>query len=226
MEGSAGEVVAKVLSGEVTDVGFGEFVPSFDVVSDLITKHLDRISDAIGIFSPYCELPFILVLWKQFSSRVGTLCRTASAFPDLCSKISAFAKRHWGHIVLGRPDCERILRFGADHLVNKSCTFPNPVVYHPEKLLKFLGLLAQSSFLIQNEFSWLFLANAFECYLVQPYYQPASIEGGLRKIDELLRRNRSKATAESVLQTFQSISMSIISLYGRKQENTQMQSPK
>jgi hypothetical protein len=53
-----------------------------------------------------------------------------------------------------------------------------------------------------------------------------NIESGLRRIDELLRRGRSKAIAESVLQTFQSISMPIISLYGRKQENTQMQSPK
>jgi hypothetical protein len=226
MDLSAGDAVGKVLSGEATDVSFGAFVPSFDVISDLLTKQLDRISDAVGFFSPYCGLPFILALWKQFSSRLSILCQLASPFPDLRSKISTFARRHWGHIVLGRPDCERILRFGADHLVNKSCTFPNPVVSHPEKLLKFLGVLTQSSFLIQNEFSWLFLSNAFECYLVQPYYRPANIEGGLRKIDELLRRGRSKAIAESVLQTFQSISIPIISLYGRKQENTQMQSPK
>jgi hypothetical protein len=96
------------------------------------------------------------------SSRLDTLYQIASPFPDLRSKISTFARRHWGGIVLGRPDCEGILRFGADQLVNKSCTFPNQIVYHPEKLLKFLGVLTQSSFLIQNEFSWLFLSNAFE----------------------------------------------------------------
>jgi hypothetical protein len=213
------EIIQAILTGSVESADICDELPPFRTLTPWITQFSMTYSDTLMTYSPFCQLSFLLKIWNQFSFRLTLL---SHAFPAHGIRIASFGRRQWNSVVLNRPHGMQLLQSSANRLITKSSTFLTCVVYHPDKLSKFLRIMSGSAFLVKNEYSWIFLCDAFARY--HGFLDPVG-EAPLFQIEALLQ-NRAPSSILGIESLFDRITGPLSPVYVRRLSNACEQLPK
>jgi hypothetical protein len=134
----------------------------------------------------------------------------------------AFGSRQWNALVISRPQSLTFLRAASEKLITKPSPFPTSLVYHPDKLGKFLDTMTKSEWLMGKEYSWKLLEDAFEQYRTLLNLGDDDVLGAI----ERQLQSRSKESILTIKKLFESLAKSISEVYARRLAGATQQTPR
>ena len=220
--------VERILNGS-DDVGeidmSGRYQDVLGYVQAAVTVHAKGLAQKCFLVASYCDIWFVLSVWKQFLARLKVVeSKVALKGDDFVRAVHCFGVRTWAHLVLRDLVMQKVSE-ACNALIQESANYPCKTMSDPTVIVNFLQLMADSSLLRENAGSWEFLDSYFTECLERPGLCDKGLSEQLREL-KLKLSDHSQSNCSSILSQFSKIARQLSTMLSRISESSASKSPR
>ena len=193
-------------------------------VQAAVAVHAKGLAQKCFLVAPYCDIWFVLSVWKQFLARLKVVeSKMTVRGDDFVRAVHCFGVRTWAHLVLRDLVMQKVSE-ACNALIQESACYPCKTMSDPAVVVNFLMLMADSSFLKENAGSWEFLDSYFTECLAHPGLCDKGLSEQVREL-KLKLSDHSQGNCSSILSQFSKIARQLSTVFSRIKDSSAAKSP-